>query len=381
MSQTQTDIELDDLRQAGATITKVPRLYLSKRMTGFNAAVYAGWIERWARHAAQNWPVVTRAWGVRLLFKSAKGLPAAIVGIGPSLDESVQELKYLKGRGLIIATDAALRPLLRHDIIPDLVVNYDAKEEQCSMWNTVEDRTDGITLVANSCTAPETINAWRGRILFFNMEQGDDEFATNILPCLYPHLGVLPNLGTVGNGAIYLAHLMGCGPIMLVGMDLCYQFVPDDSLRTNSCLIPGQWRYRCTDYRWEPADETAGLPARWKETENTILYDNSARLEESIDEEIKGVVYKTDEPLKFYRNSIVNNIGALGLDVVNCAPNGILKDLLPTMSLKEAVLAKCDRSIGIGESLVPHLGRIVPDCKADLKFEKPYWIPKGGANV
>ncbi len=50
------------------------------------------WIHRWAKHAAQNYPIVSRSAGVRFLKDSCHGIPAFVVGIGPSLDDNIEEL-------------------------------------------------------------------------------------------------------------------------------------------------------------------------------------------------------------------------------------------------------------------------------------------------
>lgn len=364
MSQTgtvsPTEETLDALRQAGLPIQRQPRAYMSKRMSGFNASVYSQWIERWARNAALNYPVISDSWGIRFLKKSAHGIPACVVGIGPSLDESIVPLAYAHERCLIIATDAAVRPLLRHGIKPDLVVNYDARDDQRTMWDTVD--TSDLVLVANSVTSANTIDAWKGKSFFFNMQQLDDEFATNILPSIYPHLGELPNMGTVGNGAIYLAHEMGCAPIFSVGMDLCYRRIGD------------AWRYRCKDFLQKPND--IEFPDAWIETENKVLYDNDDRMSRTFDIEHKGETFRVDEPLKFYANSLLSNIGTLDLPVINCS-GGVLSKYIKSMPLDEALKTKCPKQIYPGQTVVRFVNQIMPDGKAGRTFDGEYWRDHG----
>ena len=51
--------------------------------------------------------------------------PAFIVSAGPSLDKNIDELKNIKGRGVIMAVDTAIKPLLKKGIVPDIVASVD----------------------------------------------------------------------------------------------------------------------------------------------------------------------------------------------------------------------------------------------------------------
>lgn len=361
---TQTEAALEQFRKAGVPIERARRPYRSKKMEGFNAEVYSAWIERWANNAAANYPIARNSAGVSFLRNAAKDIPAVVIGIGPSLDDEILSLKIAPRHAVIIATDAALRPLLRHGIRPDIVVNYDARDEQSSMWESIDTR--GIVLLANSVTSPFTVDAWKGKVMFFNMLQNDDEFASNILPALFPFLGQLPNLGTVGNGAVFLAWQMGCKPILTVGMDLCYkeQFTeikPAEGDVPATFKIDG-WKYRCRD--WKLLNENV-----WAEIENKILYNNEERLAETVDEIIKGKTYKVDHCLKFYRNSLFSNIGQFDMPVINCS-GGVFTDQIKTMRLKDAIEEKCYAALEPGRTVVKHLDALIPDGKSDFYLDE-----------
>lgn len=349
---TQTEAALEEFRKAGVPIERTSRLFISKKMTGFNADVYSGWIQRWAVNAATNYPVVKGAAGVAFLKNAAKEIPAVVVGIGPSLDRCIQDLKRAPRHAVIIATDAALRPLARHGIHPDLVVNFDARDEQRTMWESLD--TSRYVLLANSATSPYTIDAWKGSILFFNMRQDDDEFCTNILPAINPYLGQIPNMGTVGNGAIWLAHFMGCKPIITVGMDLCYK----EDIETTDPGRPNPWRYRCKD--WRSNGSVPEYPdGWWIEEENKVLYDNDERMAKTMDEVIKGKTYKVDEMLKFYRNSLISNIGQYDFPIINCS-GGVLTDLVKSMPFRDALETKCYTALEPARTTLKYLKKLIP---------------------
>ena len=57
-------------------------------------------------------------YGVKDLIKNIEnenkeGYPAFIVSAGPSLDKNIDMLKAVKGRGMIMAVDTAIKPLLK----------------------------------------------------------------------------------------------------------------------------------------------------------------------------------------------------------------------------------------------------------------------------
>src|SRR5262245_18924083 len=56
------------------------------------------------------------------------GVPAIVVGAGPSLDQNVRDLRTCAGRALIVATDTAWRPLASAGIDPHIVVALDPSE-------------------------------------------------------------------------------------------------------------------------------------------------------------------------------------------------------------------------------------------------------------
>ena len=57
--------------------------------------------------------------GIEDLKDSMKGVPAIVVAAGPSLDYQIENLKKYHQKAIIIAADAAVKPLLKHGIIPD----------------------------------------------------------------------------------------------------------------------------------------------------------------------------------------------------------------------------------------------------------------------
>jgi len=335
--------QVNELKDAGYPVRKGIRQFSEE--SGRDVADNI-WLHRWAKHAAQNYPIVTRSAGVRFLENAAKGVPAFVIGIGPSLDNNIAKLKGLDGRALIFATDAAYRPLLANGIIPDLVMTYDCQSAQKNLFDHSYCE-DPPALLCNSCSHPDTISAWEGPILFYNQWHTKDVFIEFLLPYIFPLIGQIPSSGTVGNMLVNVAYILGCNPIFTVGMDLCYAKHGEG------------WRYRCQDYKYGKIDDSG--QGGWIKNDNLILYDNDDRVRSSFDEEINGEKFRVDAELKTYREALIGLCRGLGIKIIDCSVDGILRMYFRTISVEQAALEFCTYKMMEGRTVVPHLSKIIPD--------------------
>jgi 6-hydroxymethylpterin diphosphokinase MptE-like protein len=363
MSQPSINEQVKDLKSSGFPVREGVRMNPNEHPDDIKKFGSALWLVRWAQNAFKNYPIVSRALGAKFLHESCHGMPCFVVGVGPSLDESIAELKAAQGRSIIIATDAALRALLANGITPDLVVSYDCKEDQKRLWETV---AAAPPCMFNSCTHPESIASWPGPVLFFNQYHTQDDLCKTILPSVYPNLGQIPSAGTVGNMATLVAHLMGCTPICLVGMDFCYQ-----PASVNNMVA---WRYRAQDYRFA-TNRGAGIPDGWEKTEIKELYDNDDRIKRSF--MVKGESgkdYRSDPELSFYLDAFRDIMADFKVPVVNCTPNGRIpstlvsankdgevKTAIDVMTIPQVIEKFCKREYQGGRNVLAHLAKIAAD--------------------
>lgn len=356
--ETLLEKELTAMRESGYPIYKGVRTFKDNqtKMSDANSKALSSWLPRWIKNAADNYPLIKNGESLNWLESCAVGLPVIVVGIGPSLDQEMEALRKVAGRNaLVLATDAALRPLLANGIVPHLVINFDCKAEQFTLFEGLHDYTKNITLLANSCTHPRTLAHWAGPVLFFNMSHPTVDFMDIVLPCMFPKFGPMSNHGTVGNAGILLAFAMGADPILTVGMDLCYQKKGDG------------YSYRCNDYDPVPANPKAGISAGWQRRENKILYDTDQRVKEAFIVKVKEKEFMVDECLNFYRQGAANLIGSMGTTrVVDCSPGGVLEACgVQSMPLQKAVDEFCAKPIGNGQSILLHLARLIPRLNID----------------
>lgn len=144
-------------------------------------------------------------------------IPAIVVAAGPSLDKNIHLLKKAKGRALIIATDTALKTILKHHVKPDLIVTVDAlKAPQLFAREDVLD----VPVVMCSQSNRSIRSFLRGKRFYFGNEQG-------YIKNLYQRVGnaeleYLVTGGSVANTAYALAGFCGCRHVILIGQDLAY---------------------------------------------------------------------------------------------------------------------------------------------------------------
>ena len=137
----------------------VERLLEEARANADARRAHAG---RYLLQTLANAAAITREGDAATLFGAFPRTPAIIVGAGPSLDGSLEDLKTAADRALVIACSAAARPLLGSGISPRFIVSVDPSESngmhlaglpssrgswlvgEGSLWQPVSGRLRGI---------------------------------------------------------------------------------------------------------------------------------------------------------------------------------------------------------------------------------------------
>lgn len=141
-----------------------------------------------------------------------RGVPALVIGAGPSLDQSLPVLARVNLRPVLtIAAASALAPMAGSGLKPDVALALEAKDES----RQLKAGDTGRTLLAAASTAHPNhfINQPGCRAIY------------HLIPWLAKALGLglpLANGGHVTSAAFALALAWGCDPIILVGQDLAY---------------------------------------------------------------------------------------------------------------------------------------------------------------
>lgn len=148
----------------------------------------------------------------------SEDIPAFVVSSGPSLSKNIQELKSVKGKGLIIAADSALGVFDRAGIIPDIYVSVDPgkqKENFKYEWVRKIPALIGITSPKHVVSEGQP---------YFMMSLYDEYTGWFIASHCNgkPHQLIVQGGGSVATYAFSLGHVLGAKRIIFVGQDLAY---------------------------------------------------------------------------------------------------------------------------------------------------------------
>ncbi len=176
------------------------------------------WTEIWIDNLFANLRTSITDPGVSTLFGLFRDRPCIVVGAGPSLDKNGHLLPQAKGRAILIAAGSAINALLSQGVEPDLVVSIDPGEANYRHFANV--RSTEIPLVYAPTLYPRIVAEYQGPRLVGTLNVLP--FASWLFRFLGAEKGAMSSGPSVANTAWDLARLMGCNPIILVGLDLAY---------------------------------------------------------------------------------------------------------------------------------------------------------------
>lgn len=155
--------------------------------------------------------------GLEKLKAALKGNPMLIIGAGPSLEESIEGIRRLKGKIVLLAVNASLRKLLFHGIRPDLVVASDKNIESIPTLKYTK-HAHQIPLICSSRVHPDLLKQYVGPC-FVVPDSGS--LGSWLSKDLRKSVS-LPGGFTVANFALEIANHLGGEPIILTGIDFSY---------------------------------------------------------------------------------------------------------------------------------------------------------------
>ena len=182
----------------------------------------------------ENLPYMAGAPDVGELKDRFRDTPFVLVGAGPSLDESIDFLRKVQDKAIIVTSNSPLRKLINSGIRPHLVVTADPMEPTLAGFLNVD--TKGIPLACPFSAYPEIVKMFEGKILSWLsvnpiMESLKEQWGhTKGTPIM--------EQGTVSGCVLDLSRVFGCEKVMLVGQDMCIRddgkYYTDDSSYSDS---------------------------------------------------------------------------------------------------------------------------------------------------
>ncbi|XDD43002.1 motility associated factor glycosyltransferase family protein [Leptospira sp. WS60.C2] len=183
-----------------------------------NLATLTRFEKIWAKNICYNLPELSQFRPVSDLFGIASDIPVVVACAGPSLSESILEIKKYRNQFLLLAVDTAVPILTSFGVDPDLIYSVDP---QALNSQYIEDyQGEGILIFDPTST-----------YLSLRLQKGPNKgFVTSSpFPLLQvlektasQEIGSVPFGGSVSTNAASLGTLMGAKKVYLVGQDLSF---------------------------------------------------------------------------------------------------------------------------------------------------------------
>lgn len=144
----------------------------------------------------------------------AKGVPAIVLGAGPSLDNDIEWAFQNKDRMIIVASDTLAKSLAKRGVSPHCFVSVERTKEVGFLFDEAQQWPDTV-LCANNLLDRSVLQAFKGKK---SLVMADNDF--NHL-FSFARMVVSHGHSCVGLG-LRVASILGCSPVLLSGVDLCW---------------------------------------------------------------------------------------------------------------------------------------------------------------
>ena len=198
---------------------------MNLQFSAFNDKVSADHARQYAKNAAENYARIKAEfqkgdYSIDSLprYPREAGIPALVLGSGPSLDDALPFIKDFKG--MIFASPSQLDILEKWEIVPTYVVSVDSADSVGEEQIRTDRDCHGMTLLTHPYISPKTLDAWHGAKRYFELiEQDGHRHFRDVYPWIQTGFSVA---GSVNNTEVIIADWMGCNPIILAGVDYCF---------------------------------------------------------------------------------------------------------------------------------------------------------------
>ena len=243
-----------------------------------------------------------------------RGVPGFIISAGPSLDKNVLHLKKVRDRGVFIAVDTALKPLLKRGIQPHFTAIGDPSYKN---YLHLQGTNPQVThfIAAEAGIASQVFKDFQGKM--FTLSIGKP--IVKLLEAHSEPLGEIQAWGSVISIALDFAVYMGLDPVIFVGQDFAF------SGTRNHC--------RGTSWEEEKIEYSRGLEELQRFESQSIA--GNRKVKELPD--IYGNKTFTSERLELYKNYLARLLTRYPhVRFINATEGGIFAEI-PRMPLTRAI--------------------------------------------
>ncbi|GFN35857.1 motility associated factor glycosyltransferase family protein [Tepidimicrobium xylanilyticum] len=182
--------------------------------------------KRWILNSMKNFKVVLSTPNILLEKKGAfKGKPAIIVAAGPSLNEEIENIRYIKEKGLayIFSVGSAINTLIYHNIYPDAATTYDPGKFNHNVFKKIKEKgIKDIPMIFGSSVGYETLIDYPGEK--YHMITSQDPVSNYYLKSKDGNtINIVHDAPSIAVVTVQLLYELGFNPIILVGQNLAYK--------------------------------------------------------------------------------------------------------------------------------------------------------------
>ncbi len=262
---------------------------------------------------------------IDLKLRPARPEPVFVIGSGPSVDHTIDQVKRLRDKAIVFSCGTGLRICLSHGIVPDYHAEIENGDWVYDALEPLRERYGfkGITLVASLSVDPRVPGLFDDCLLFFR----DTVSGTRILAP--PGTEIHAAVPTVANTAIRTAMGMGFSWFYLFGIDCGAK---SEEKKHSDLAI----------YNESPAFK---------------VFEDQMRMAYTTDGNFGGTV-KADWVFNFSRQMLERFIWIYGLKVYNCSDGARIANTTPrlasSVTLRGGVLDRAQIKSKIRDGLTPY---------------------------
>ena len=182
--------------------------------------------KRWIINSMKNFGEVLSTPNILIEKKEEfKGKTAILVAAGPSLNEEIENIRYIKEKGLayIFSVGSAINTLIYNDIYPDAACTYDPKEKNQIVFQMAKERRiKEIPMIFGSSVGFETLENYLGDK--YHMITSQDTVSNYYLRAKDNNaINIVRDASSIAVVTIQLLYELGFSSIILVGQNLGYR--------------------------------------------------------------------------------------------------------------------------------------------------------------
>ena len=182
--------------------------------------------KRWIINSMKNLKEVLSTPNIILEKKDEfKGKTAVLAAAGPSLNDEIENLRYIKDNGLayIFSVGSAINTLIHNDIYPDAACTYDPTVKNQIVFEKVKEKgIKDIPMIFGSSVGYETLENYPGNK--YHMITSQDTVAGYFLKNESSEaISIVQDAPSIAVVTLQLLYTLGFSNILLVGQNLGYR--------------------------------------------------------------------------------------------------------------------------------------------------------------